>query len=94
MQTLKGLVGTLVIASIPALDEEEMVLVKLHKVESAGVWVEHQGFTDRMLLRCEIAVSRTTVIVFVPFEGVNFILSSIDSVALSETAFGLSGEET
>jgi hypothetical protein len=93
MQTLKGLVGTLVIASIPALNnEEEMVLVKLHKVESAGVWVEHQGFTDRMLLRCQIAVSRTTVIVFVPFEGVNFILSSIDSVALSETAFGL-GED-
>ena len=93
MRTLKSMVGEIIMARIPALDKEEMVLVRLHMVEASGIWVESQDFTETVMSRCEIAASRTTVLMFVPFQGVDFILGSIDSIALSEKAFGLSGED-
>jgi hypothetical protein len=92
MRSLKSMVGKIVIARIPALDQEDMVLVKLHKVETIGIWIEHEDFTEKMMLRCEIAASRTTPVMFVPFQGVDFILGAIDSMALSEKAFGVSEE--
>ena len=93
MRTLKSMVGEIIMARIPALDKEEVVLVRLHMVEASGIWVESQDFTETVMSRCEIAASRTTVLMFVPFQGVDFILGSIDSIALSEKAFGLSGED-
>jgi hypothetical protein len=91
--SLKNMIGTVVIARIRAIDNEEMVLVKLHKVEAAGVWIEDQNFTDKLMLRCGIAASRTIPVVFVPFQGIDFILGSIDSLSLSERAFGVSDED-
>jgi hypothetical protein len=93
MRPLKSMIGEIIMARIPALDKEEMVLVTLHMVEAAGVWVENQEFTERVMTKCKIAASRTTVIMFVPFHGVDYILGSIDSIALSEKAFGLSDED-
>jgi hypothetical protein len=92
MPTLKNMVGETIMARIRALDKEDMVLVKLHKVEASGIWVESQDFTETVMSRCEIAASRTTVIMFIPFHGVDYILGSVDSMSLSEKAFGL-GED-
>ena len=93
MRTLKSMVGEIIMARIPALDKEEMVLVTLHMVEASGIWVESQDFTETVMRRCEIAASRTTVLMFVPFHGVDYILGSIDVMSLSERAFGVSGED-
>lgn len=93
MRPLKSMVGEIIMARIPALDKEDMVLVKLHKVETTGVWIESQDFTETVMSRCAIAASRTTVLMFVPFQGIDYILGSIDSIALSEKAFGLSDED-
>jgi hypothetical protein len=93
MRPLKSLVGEIIMARIPALDKEEIVLVKLHMVEATGVWIESQDYTETVMSRCKIAASRTTVLMFVPFAGVSFILGSIDSMSLSEKAFGVSDED-
>jgi hypothetical protein len=93
MRPLKSMVGEIIMARIPALDKEEMVLVKLHMVEATGIWVESQDFTETVMRRCGIAASRTTVLMFVPFASVGFVLGSIDSMSLSEKAFGVSDED-
>ncbi len=81
--------GTLIVARIPALDHDNMVLVRLRKVEACGIWVESQNFNETMLQKFGMATSATTLVLFVPFSGIEFIVSSVNSVALSETAFGL-----
>jgi hypothetical protein len=94
MRTLKSMIGETIIARIPALDKEEMVLVTLHKVEATGIWIESQNFTETVMAKCKIAASRTTVLMFIPFHGVDFILGSIDLMSLSEKAFGVSDENS
>jgi hypothetical protein len=93
MRTLKSMVGEIIMARIPALDKKEMVLVTLHMVEAAGIWVESQEFTETVMAKCNIVASRTTVLMFVPFHGVEYVLGSIDSLSLSEKAFGVSDED-
>lgn len=93
MRSLKNMVGEMIIVRIAALDPEEMSLVKLHAVEPVGVWIECQDFTDAMMQKCHLSTSITTPVLFVPFTSIEFILGSLRSLSLSETAFGLSGED-
>lgn len=78
-------------ARIPMLcdEDEEMILVKLHRVERAGIWIESQKYTESMLKRFGFSSSQTTLVLFVPFARVDFIVGSIGLLALSEEAFGL-----
>ncbi|MCU1284047.1 MAG: hypothetical protein JWO13_397 [Acidobacteriales bacterium] len=76
-------------ARIPSLNQRESILVKLLQVEPAGVWIESQDFTDKMMEQLGTSSSRTTLILFVPFHNVDYIVSSIDTVSLSETSYGL-----
>ncbi len=89
MRSLRSLVGEMVIARIPAINTEEMTRVRLHAVETNGVWIESQEFIEAMMRKCGLATSKTTLLMFVPYQGVHFILSSIDAVSLSEEALGL-----
>ena len=84
------MIGKFIVARIPVLDGENMALVRLHKVEESGIWVESQSFNETMLQKFGMAASATTLVLFVPFSGIEFIVSSVSSIALSETAFGLS----
>ena len=86
---LRDMIGTFIVARIPALDHENMVLVRLRKVEASGIWVESQNFNETMLQKFGMAASATTLVLFVPFSGIEFIVSSVSFIALSETAFGL-----
>lgn len=66
-----------------------MVLVRLLKVEESGIWVESQNFNETMLQKFGMAASATTLVLFVPFSAIEFIVSSVNSTVLSETAFGI-----
>ena len=90
MRSLNSMVGEMIIVRIAALDQEEMSLVKLHGVDANGIWIESQKFTDAMMKKCHLASSVTTPVLFVPFHSIEFILGSLRSLSLSETAFGLS----
>lgn len=87
--SLKGLVGEMVIARIPALGDD-MVLVRMHRVEAYGIWIESQNFTDEMLARFHLIASTTTLLLFIPYSGVDFIVGGLHSMALSERVFELS----
>jgi hypothetical protein len=83
------MVGETIIVRIATLDQEEMSLVRLHGVDANGLWIEFQTFTDALMTRCHLASSVTTPLLFVPFARIEFILGSVRSLSLSETAFGL-----
>ena len=89
MRTLASMVGEVIIARIPLLDAEGMTLVKLHGIETHGIWIESQDFTNELMERFRFSSSRTTPLVFVPFDKVDFIIASLDSLSLSERSFGL-----
>jgi hypothetical protein len=87
--SLREMVGTLIVARIPALDKENNVFVRLHRVEMSGIWVESKTFNQDMLDKYEIPASITTLVLFIPFSGIDYIISSVECVSLSETALGL-----
>ena len=90
MRSLKSMVGEMIILRVPALESEEMSLVKLHAVEASGIWIESQDFTDAMMKKLQLTASATTLVLFVPFQSIEFIVGSKNSLCLSERAFGLS----
>lgn len=83
------MVGKMIVARIPSLDQENMVTVQLHKVEANGIWVESQEFNDEILERVGMAASLRGLVLFIPFSSIDFIVSSMSSPALSEAAFGV-----
>jgi hypothetical protein len=89
VRTLASMIGEVVIARIPVLGSDGMTLVKLHGIEAQGIWIESQDFTNQLMQKFRFVSSRTTPLVFVPFDNVDFIIGSLDSLSLSEPAFGL-----
>jgi hypothetical protein len=89
MPSLSELIGTsIIIRSIP-LHEEHPVSVRLHAVETGGIWVESQNATDHWLHQMKVASTPKTFVFFLPFAQIAWIMSTVDSPALSEQAFGL-----
>ena len=89
MRTLQSMIGEVIIARIPLLDADGMMLLKLHGVETNGIWVESQDFTNELMEKFHFFSSRTTPLVFLPFDKIDFIIASLDSLSLSERAFGI-----
>ena len=89
VKNLHAMVGARIVARIPVLDQEDMVVVQLHRVEIAGIWIESQDFNEVILKRVGIAASATALVLFIPFSGIDYILGSVNSPALSEAALGL-----
>ena len=89
MRSLQSMIGEVVIARIPLLDADGVMLVKLHAVEANGLWVESQEFTNELMEKFQFSSPRTTPLVFVPFDEVDFIIAALESLSLSEPAFGL-----
>jgi hypothetical protein len=92
MRSLASMIGEVIIVRIPLLDAEGMTLVKLHGIEAHGIWIESQDVTNQLMEKFQFSSSRTTPLVFVPFEKVDFIIASLESLALSESAFGIADE--
>lgn len=89
MRTLASMMGEVIMVRVPLLDTDGMILVKLHGIEAQGIWIESQDFTNQLMEKFRFASSRTTPLVFIPFDKVDFIIGSLDSLSLSEPAFGL-----
>jgi len=92
MIKLRRLVGASLVARIPSLNEDDFVMVKLLKVENAGIWIESQDFTERMMRQFSTSTSPTTMVLFIPFSRIEYILTSLPVMSLSETSFGLREE--
>jgi hypothetical protein len=88
MRTLASLIGEVIIVRIPLLDADGMTLVKLHGIEAHGIWIESQELTNQLMEKFRFSSSRTTPVVFVPFDKMDFIIAGLDSLSLSEPALG------
>jgi hypothetical protein len=89
MPQLKDMIGQNIVALVPYFDRATPQLLKLHDVESGGIWVENQSFTDMALKKVGVQTAPKTPLFFLPWPSVTFVISSLDSPALSETAFGV-----
>jgi hypothetical protein len=89
VRTLKEMIGELIVARIPVLDKDGMVFVRLHKVEANGIWIESHTFNQDLLEKHGVPVSTTTLLLFVPYTSIDYVVASIETIALSETALGL-----
>ena len=83
------MIGEFIVARIPALDKEGMVFVRLHKVEASGIWIESHTYNQEMLERFDMPISTTTLILFVPFAAISYVVASVETIALSEPGLGL-----
>jgi hypothetical protein len=72
------MLGKFIVARIPALDRENNVFVRLHRVEMAGIWIESKTFNQEMLEKYDIAASITTLVLFIPFNGLEYVISSVE----------------
>ena len=86
------MIGEVIMARIPLLDADGMMLVKLHGVEANGFWIESQDFTNELMQKFHCFSSRTTPLIFIPLGKIDFVLGCLESLSLSESAFGLSEE--
>lgn len=89
MKTLASMIGDVIIVRISLIDPEGMTHVKLHGVESHGIWIESQQFTNILMEKFHFASSCTTPLLYIPFDKIDYIVGSLDSLSLSESAFGL-----
>jgi hypothetical protein len=89
MPKLSDYVGqTVLIRSIP-VDEQRPTVVKLVDVEAGGIWIESQDLTDHWLAELKVTSSPKTLVWFLPYAKISWIMGSEDYPALSEKALGL-----
>jgi hypothetical protein len=90
MKILSEMVGQTTLVRSVVLDEQRPVVVKLIAVENGnGIWVESQDATDHWLAKLKLSSSPKTLVWFLPFVQIAWILGSEDYPALSEKSFGV-----
>jgi hypothetical protein len=78
--------GTTIALIAPAvLHSQEMQRVSLHLVEDAGIWIESQTLTDKILKGSNATMAPKTLIFFVPWSQITFILSALDMPSISSS---------
>jgi hypothetical protein len=90
MKTLTEMVGQTVVLRSLVLDEQHPAVAKLLAVENGnGIWVECQKITDHWLAEFKRTSAPKTLVWFLPFSQIAWIMGSEDYPALSEKSFGL-----
>lgn len=88
--SFKGLIGKHVLIASNAMgDATKLHNVILRGVESGGIWIESEELTADLLKMLKINVASKTSVFFLPYHRIALAISSIDRVALSESALGL-----
>ena len=87
MKQLADLVGQTVVGRVPILDQKIWQRLKIHGIESSGLWIENQKVTDQTLEQSGVTSAPKTLVFFLPFHQIDFLIDSVDIPALSEKAF-------
>lgn len=85
VRSLKEHEGELIVALIPLFDPKLLQEIRLLRVEEAGIWIENQKAHDMYFNAVGAKSSPKTMIFFVPWPQITFVLSSLDVPAISET---------
>lgn len=88
--SLNELVGTNLIGRIPFLRTGMDINIKIHRVETSGLWIESQDLTDAALSLFGVTSAQRTVVLFVPFYQIQYLVYALDVPSISDKA--ISGE--
>lgn len=84
---LKELIGKEVLALIPVLHATQPTTITIHGLELGGMWIEHDPTTQKIMRDRNVAASEQTVVLFVPYSGIGYLVGTVEKTALSESAF-------
>ncbi len=73
----------------PRLHAGKFLEVKLHGVEAGGIWIESQGLTNEVLETMGLSSAPRTLVLFLPYHEIGYVLKTIPGAALNEKAFGV-----
>jgi hypothetical protein len=89
MKMLHDLIGEDILVNFIFTGGKKLEFVKLIALEPYGIWIESSHLTQAILNQLNVPAGNTPV-VFVPFAQIVYVLSSSESVSLSNKAFGVS----
>jgi hypothetical protein len=81
--SLAKLVGTDILAKIPAFKGNAMVTLRLVSVETGGIWVESQDFMEDMFSETKHTMTPKSFLLFVPFAQILAVYAMVDSPWIS-----------
>ena len=84
---LNDYVGRQIPVLLPRFHGGKLQRVKLHGVETGGIWIESQAITNEAL--GTLSGAPKTLVVFVPYHEVAFALGTIGEPSQVEKAFGV-----
>lgn len=83
--SLNGLIGQTVPMLVPIFNPDVAVNVKIHAIETSGIWVESQLMIEKMFATLGRTSGAATPLFFLPFSSIVFVMASIALPSLSET---------
>jgi hypothetical protein len=87
--SLNELIGYTVTVHSENVNRDHPVRVKLHGVEAGGVWIESKELTDHWSHEIGKSGGPQTLIWFLPFSQIAWIMAAIGVPALSEKGLGV-----
>lgn len=75
--------------AIPALNATKIQTYTLIGVESGGLWVHSQDYTNSVLQILGTQTAPKTMVLFVPYQQIALGFASIEGPSLDEKAFGV-----
>jgi hypothetical protein len=79
----------ILIRSIP-IKEEHPVFVKLIAVDDGGIWIESQDATESFMRQVKRTSLPKTLVYFLPYAQIAWIMGTEDYPSMSEKSLGLS----
>lgn len=86
MPSLNELIGQTIVALVPIFDPKIFKQFKLHAVETGGIWIENQEVTNTILGAAKRSAAPKTLIFFLPYQQISFVIGSLDVPSLSDQA--------
>jgi hypothetical protein len=69
--------------------KDELHYVMPRGIEAGGIWVESKELTQKTMENLKIQAVERTPVIFLPYHQIYVVIAHADSVALSESAFGI-----
>jgi hypothetical protein len=81
--SLQKLIGTDILAKIPAFKGNTLITLRLVSVEAGGIWVESQDFMEDMFSETEHTMTPKSFLLFLPFAQILAIYVMAESPWIS-----------
>jgi hypothetical protein len=81
------MIGQNINAVIPYFGSSTLQPLKLHGVEAGGLWLESQKATNDFLTKIGAQTVPKTLVFFVPYNQIVFVLGSVEAPSLNEKSF-------